>query len=123
MSDPTGLRERLTSVLEALERIPRRFAAIRTPDDFLQSPTGQDQLDAICMMLIATGEAFKQIDRKTQGQLLARYPEVEWDGVMGGRDVIAHGYFEVDVEAIFAICQSDIPPLMATVRKMLAELP
>jgi uncharacterized protein with HEPN domain len=74
------------------------------------------------MILIAVGEAFKRIDRKTEGKLLARYPEVEWAGVMGVRDVIAHGYFDIDVEEVFGICQADIPALILTVRKMIAEL-
>lgn len=49
MSDSTLLRERLESVLGALERIPRRFADIRSADDFSRSEEGQDRLDAICM--------------------------------------------------------------------------
>lgn len=122
MSDSSLLRERLESVLEALERIPRRFADIRSADDFSRSEEGQDRLDAICMILIAVGEAFKQIDRKTEGKLLARYPEVEWSGVKGVRDVIAHGYFDIDAEQVFGICQTDIPALIATVRKMIEGL-
>jgi len=74
------------------------------------------------MILIAVGEAFKQIDRTTAGKLLARYPEVDWPGVMGVRDVIAHGYFDVDVEEVFGICRTDVPALIRTVRKMLEEL-
>lgn len=47
MSDSTLLRERLESVLEALERIPRRFADIRSADDFSRSEEGRDRLDAM----------------------------------------------------------------------------
>lgn len=61
------------------------------------------------MILIATGEAIKQIDRRTKGELLKQYPEVDWDGVKGVRDVIAHGYFDVDAEQVFDICRTDIP--------------
>ena len=66
------------------------------------------------MILIAVGEAFKQIDSTTEGKLLARYPEVDWSGVMGVRDVIAHGYFDVDVDEVFSICRTDIPELVQT---------
>ena len=122
MSDPSVLRERLESVLEALERIPRRLAGVSSAEYFTQTEEGKDRLDAICMILIAVGEAFKQIDRKTQGKLLARYPEVDWAGVMGVRDVIAHGYFDIDVDEVFGICQTDIPALIITVRKMIEQL-
>jgi len=121
MFDSAVLRERLEGILEVLQRIPRRMADISSADSFAESDEGKDRLDAICMTLIAVGEAFKQIDRKTDGTLLARYSEVDWPGVMGVRDVIAHGYFDVDADEVFAICQTDIPSLIETVRKMLND--
>jgi uncharacterized protein with HEPN domain len=121
MSDASLLVERLESVLEALQRIPRRLADVAAAECFAESEEGKDRLDAICMILIAAGEAFKQIDRTTEGKLLARYPEVDWSGVMGVRDVIAHGYFDIDVDEVFSICQTDIPELIQTVRKMLED--
>jgi len=74
------------------------------------------------MVLAAAGEEFKSIDRKTDGKYLARYPEVDWRGVKGARDAIAHGYFDLDLEEVFSICQNDIPALILTVRKMIADL-
>jgi uncharacterized protein with HEPN domain len=106
-SDPQALRLHLMQVLEALERIPRRINGSHEAEEFLAGEEGVDRLDAICMMLIAVGEAFKQIDRKTGGHLLPRYPEVDWVGVKGVRDVVAHGYFDVDADQVFAICQQD----------------
>ena len=122
MSDPSLLSERLESVLEALERIPRRMADIPAAEYFAESEEGKDRLDAICMILIAVGEAFKQIDRTTEGKFLARCPDVDWSGVMGVRDVVAHGYFDVDVDELFGICRTDIPELIQVVRKMLEDL-
>lgn len=122
MYDTATLIERLGDVLEALERIPRRFAGIASAEAFEQSEAGRDRLDAICMSLVAVGEALRQIDGKTEGRLLARYPEVEWRGVIGVRNVIAHGYFDIDVEQVFDICQKDIPALIETLRKMIKEL-
>ncbi|OFX14012.1 MAG: antitoxin, partial [Armatimonadetes bacterium RBG_16_58_9] len=105
MFDSILLREQLEAVLEALERIPRRFAGISRAEDFTSSPEGVDRLDAICMILIAVGEAFRKIDRKTEGKLLARYPQVDWSGVRGVRDAFAHGYFDIDAEEVFGICR------------------
>ena len=122
MSDSDVLIERLTSILEALERIPRRFAGIESPSDFTATDAGIDRMDAICMILIAAGEELKAIDRRTLGQLLSRYPNVEWRGVTGVRDVLAHGYFQVNTEQLFGICRDDIPQLIETVRKMMQDL-
>ncbi len=122
MFDPQLLIERLTTVLESLQRVPRRFAAIKTPADFTATEDGIDRMDAICMILIAVGEEFKAVDRKTDGKLLGRYPGVNWRGVIGVRDFMAHGYFQVNAEQLFSICQDDIPVLTETVKAMIKDL-
>lgn len=122
MSEGSLLVERLEDVLKALERIPRRFSAVTEPREFYDSVAGEDSLDAICMVLIAVGESFKQIDRRTEGRLLAQYPNVDWTGVKGVRDVIAHGYFDVDADEVFAICENDIPVLIDTVQAMISDV-
>ena len=122
MYDSELLVDRLRTLLEALERIPRRFAGIAAPGDFYASDAGIDRMDAICMILIAAGEELKSIDRRTEGNLLSRYPGIEWRGVMGVRDVLAHAYFQVNAEQLFDICKNDIPALIATVRKMIEDI-
>jgi len=122
MFDPQLLIERLTIVLESLQRIPRRFAGINSPADFIESEMGIDRMDAICMILIAVGEEFKAIDRKTEGNLLSRYPGVNWRGVISVRDFLAHGYFQVNAEQLFSICQDDIPNLIETVKELIKDV-
>lgn len=121
-SDPQLLAERLQTVLTALERIPQRFAAISAPADFLSSERGIERMDAICMILIAAGEQFKRIDRQTEGKLLVQYPQVEWRGAIGLRDVLAHDYFDVDAEQLYTICKERIPTLIDTVRRMIQDI-
>ncbi len=122
MSDTTLLIERLELVLGALERIPNRFASIQTPDDFLADETGVEHMDSICMVLIAAGEEFKRIDKQTEGKLFAAYPQIQWRGVMGMRDVLAHGYFQVDAEQLFTVCDVHVPQLIHTLHLILREL-
>jgi uncharacterized protein with HEPN domain len=122
MYEESLLLERLEMLLSALERIPRRFLRIKTANDFLNSDDGLDKLDAICMILVATGEAFKQIDRKTHGEFLNRYLQIDWKGVKGVRDVVAHGYFDIDAEQVFTICHTDIPILIKVVQEMIANI-
>jgi uncharacterized protein with HEPN domain len=74
------------------------------------------------MILIAVGEELKALDNKSHGSLLSRYPEVDWRGVIGVRDFLAHGYFQINPSQLFGICQDDIPNLIATLRKMIADL-
>lgn len=123
MSDEqTLLKERLETILEALKRIPRRFSTISKPADFIQNETGRDTMDSICMVLLAAGEEFKQIDRKTEGKLFSQYPEVSWREAIGLRDVLAHGYFQADPDQLYDICKENIPLVIETLQRIIQDL-
>ena len=81
---------------EALEKIKSRSVAIRSADDFTATPEGMERMDGLCMLFMAVGEALKNLDKITGGTVLPRYPEVDWRGAMGFRDVIAHQYFNIE---------------------------
>ena len=83
----------LGQVLEAIQKIEKRFQSISDAHDFTDTPEGTDKLDAICMMLIAIGESIKNIDKMTDKTLFAKYSEIDWKGVKGLRDTIFHDFF------------------------------
>lgn len=122
MYDVELVLEILCQILEAGKRIERRFSTVQNSDDFLANDDGLDRLDAICMMLIAIGESLKNLDKLTNGELLAKYPCVDWKGAKGARDIISHHYFDLNAEAVFGICLNDMPTLTATVGNMIADL-
>jgi uncharacterized protein with HEPN domain len=119
MYDKTLLRDKLEQINEAMARIEKRFSAIASPSDFIATEPNQDKLDAIAMVLIAIGESFKKIDKETGGEFLKNYPDIDWKGVIGVRHVLAHDYFDIDVEEIYKICKHDIPHLRKTIAHML----
>ncbi len=67
------------------------------------------------MMLIAIGEQVKRLDGATESNLDDAYPEIDWKGVKGIRDVLSHHYFSADAEIIFDVCQNKIGDLKRTV--------
>ena len=79
-------------------------------------------LNAVCMKLFAVGEEVKSIDKRTNQTLLPLYPSIEWREVMKMRDVIAHHYFEINAEQIFAILRIDVPPLLSVIRQMQKDI-
>ena len=123
MYDKALILEILDEINEAIRRIERRFSEINSPDDFIESDSGLDRLDAIAMMLISIGENIKRIDKITKGLLLPHYPEIHWPGVKGVRDILAHDYFNIDAEEIYNICVNDLEPLKLALRKMRVETP
>ena len=64
----------------------------------------------------------KNVDKITGGTFLSQYPEIDWKGAIGFRDIIAHHYFDIDAEQVFWICENEIVPLSNTVRSMIMSI-
>jgi len=122
MYDRALAREIVRQMLEAVRRIERRTAGLSAPNDFLSSDEGLDKLDAVCMMLIALGESCKQLDKHTTGQLLPKFPDTDWKGVKGIRDVMSHQYFDINAEIIYSVCRTHIPRIKTTLERIYKEL-
>lgn len=122
MSDRQLTNEIVKQMLEAIRRINRRFADINEPNDFFENDEGLDHLDSICMMLIAVGESCKNLEKVTNSLLLSRYPQIDWKGVMGIRDIMSHHYFDIDADLVFSVCKRHIPHLESTLKMILSDL-
>ena len=112
----------LQQIKTLVDTIGQRTAAINDIDGFLGSPSGMVLLDAVCMNLIAIGEAVENLDKVSNGELLPRYPQLQWSSIMRMRDKIAHHYFEIDAEVVLLTIKEDIPLVKTTIEKMIAEL-
>lgn len=122
MYDKDLVREILSQIHSALDTISDRFAPVKSTEDFTSTAHGKEKLDAICMQLIATGEALKNLDKVTNHMLLVNYPEINWKGAKAMRDIISHHYFDIDAEIIFEVCQNKIQPLRDAIKRMLDSL-
>lgn len=96
---------------------------VRDANDYLLSPEGMKNLAASCMLIEAIGESVKKIDRRTDGKLLHLRPEIPWKLVMGMRDHIAHGYFDIDADVVFLTIKKHLAPLLEAVRFFIAYIP
>jgi len=122
MYDREIVMDSLRKIRIAIDTILERAAVVSDPNELLTSPGGMMRLDAICMNLIALGEAVKGLDKQTHGELLPCYPEVYWSGVMRMRDKIAHHYFEIDTDVVFRTIQEDVPQMKEVINRMIADM-
>ena len=106
----------------ALETIKSRTAKVESANDLTDTPSGLEKLDGLCMLFIAIGEALKNLDKITDRDLLSRYPDIDWKGAMGFRDIIAHHYFDIDAEQVFWICSHEVGPLSAAIKSIVQDL-
>ena len=74
------------------------------------------------MLLEAIGESFKKIDKYSNKSFLSRYPEIVWKDIIGFRNIIAHNYFDINEILVFDNCRNYLPPLLATVERMINDL-
>ena len=72
-------------------------------------------LAASCMLIEAIGEGIKQVDKATEGKLLIERPEIPWKDVIGIRNHIAHGYFDIDGEMGLDVVKNDLDSLLEAV--------
>ena len=84
-------------------------------DDYYNSPEGMQKLAASCMLIEAIGESINQINKSTEGKLLQERPEIPWIDVIGIRNHIAHGYFDIDGEVVLSTIQEDLDPLLEAI--------
>jgi len=112
----------LKKILWSLEQITTRSQSIQSSKDFIKDDLGIEKLDSICMQLINTGEALKEIDKLTEGSLLSNYLDIDWKKAKGMRDIITHHYFDIDAETVFVVCKERIPEMRKVIQKIVADL-
>ena len=122
MHDEELLYYSLKRIASTIERIIDNSKAIDDSQYYLLFPAGMERLESTCMLLLAIGESIKGIDKMTQKQLLPNYPEVDWKGAMGIRDIIAHHYFDIDESIVFDVVKNKLPGMLETINKMIEEL-
>jgi uncharacterized protein with HEPN domain len=51
-----------------------------------------------------------------------RRKEIDWKGIAAFRNVVVHDYFDLDLERIWEIIQTDLPPLAVVIAEELARV-
>jgi uncharacterized protein with HEPN domain len=74
--------------------------------------------DAVRVRLIEIGEGVRAIDP----QLLAREASIPWADVAGMRNHLAHRYFDTAQAIVHATIDTDLPPLIAAVERLLGSI-
>lgn len=119
-------KQRVIGILEqiqtAIGQLKEWNADIKQADDYYLSPDGMQKLAASCMLIEAIGEGVHQIDDITEGKLFPERPEIPWEDVIGIRNHIAHGYFDIDGEVVYGVIKQDLDPLLEAVEYFLDVL-
>lgn len=99
----------------AINQLQEWNAEVESAEEYYLSSSGMQKLAASCMLIEAIGEGIKQIDNLTKGNLLPKRPEIPWVEVMGIRNHIAHGYFDINGYLVFSTIKNDLDELKEAV--------
>lgn len=106
-------RERLFDILDAVERIEAQAArgyAAFAGDELAQT--------AVIRWVEIIGEATRGLTE----ELRQAHPEVPWRQMVAMRNVLIHGYFDIDVDLVWSVAQNDLPKLGAQVRAIVEAM-
>lgn len=81
---------------------------ISSASEYYSSPSGMQLLAASCTLIKAIGEG---INRIAPNFLSSYFPKIPWIDIIGMRNRIAHGYFELDADIVLDAVKNGVPPL------------
>lgn len=87
-----------------------------TESEFRASPMAQD---AICMRLQEVGENLSKIRRHCP-DFYTEHQSESWHRLIGLRNVISHGYAEIDMRVVWTIIDVHLDPLVDELKALLA---
>ncbi|MEK6746732.1 MAG: HepT-like ribonuclease domain-containing protein [Pseudomonadota bacterium] len=73
---------------------------------------------AIVRAMEVIGEAANNVSK----ELKIRHSDVPWRQIVDMRNMLIHGYFEVDMKEVWSACEKDIPLLKEQIIKIKEEL-
>lgn len=75
--------------------------------------------DGIVLNLQVIGESVKQIPPRIR----EKSPHIPWRDIIGLRNIISHAYYLIDIDIIWDIIQTEIPPLKTAIEQIQASEP
>lgn len=111
----------LLQIKKAIVQLQDWNKDIQNVDDYYSTPEGMKNLAASCMLIEAIGEGVKQIDKLTLSRLLDERPEIPWQDVIGIRNHIAHGYFDIDGDIVLDVIKNNLDELLAAINYFITK--
>ena len=106
----------LESIEETIINLIEWNRNVKSAEDYYPTQTGMQLLAANCTLITAIGEGINRINKLSPDFLQTNFPNIPWRAIIGMRNHIAHGYFELDAEMVFDAIAYDIPSLQTTIQ-------
>ena len=104
-------RLRVEDILAAAERATRFLGEMGLATFKADERTAS----AVLHQIFLIGEAAARLPEEIRNST----PDVPWEEIIGMRNIVAHGYFEVDLEVPWKTVRLDVPPLREQMSRLL----
>lgn len=115
-SEKERILQSLESIEETIQQLVEWNKNTSSAEDYYSTQTGMQLLAANCTLITAIGEGVNRIKRIAPDFLESNFPEVPWRDIIGMRNHICHGYFELDGDLVFEAVHNDVPSIIPTIR-------
>jgi uncharacterized protein with HEPN domain len=111
------LPDYLGHIVEAIDRIEEHLGEM----DKASFQASKLVADAVIRNIEVIGEASNKV-RKHHRAFAEANPQVPWKESYEMRSVVAHDYFKVDLDLVWATIKNDLPGLREEIRRLLSVL-
>ena len=95
----------IKSIIEHIEnalKTQKRFGS-----DFNKFASDKDYFNSICMSLLQIGELANHLSK----EFIDKYNDIPWRNIIGLRNIVVHGYGQLDLEIVWTTLTDDIQEL------------
>lgn len=99
--------------------------AIRYLQSFTENLTFEEYFSNV-LFVSAVERQFEilgEAARRISNEFRQAHPEIDWQQIVGLRNIISHRYEEVDHERLWAIIHSELPPLLSQLEILIPPIP
>ena len=111
--DAADFLDDMIDAVRAVRRYTRKGKAAFLRDEMAR--------DAVMARFIVIGEAIKAVEARGT-DLSAEAPDVLWSGAARMRDALAHHYWRIDPQALWAVASKNLGPLCRAAVRVRAKL-
>jgi uncharacterized protein with HEPN domain len=107
-------RDYIADILSALQEVEDFTGGM----EYEQFAADKKTVNAVVRSLEVMGEAAKRIPEDVR----RRYPDVPWKRMTGMRDKLIHEYSGVDLEIVWGVVKTELPPVKPLIEQALRDL-
>ena len=73
------------------------------------------------LSLVRLLEIIGEAARGTSVEFRQEHPDLPWKSMIGMRDRLIHGYFDINLEVVWKTVTEDLPPLISQLEKIVSD--